>query len=139
MFNFEDMCTESNLIVKDLIAPLLGFFGTLFIAGMAYNGILVKLQKDTQIKWIDEFRNEIATLITYCREINDLIKSNRFSADKRDAYLDAYLFVVLNWARFVGLDLSRWPQVERYVSSVASRPAVRKAMVDEGLIEKAAA
>lgn len=52
---------------------------------------------------------------------------------------DAYLFVVLNWARFVGLDLSRWPQVERYVSSMASRPAVRKAMADEGLIEKAAA
>ncbi len=88
------MCTESNLIVKDLIAPLLGFFGTLFIAGMAYNGILVKLQKDTQIKWIDEFRNEIATLITYCREINDLIKSNRFSADKRDKLLHDLTFSV---------------------------------------------
>ena len=52
---------------------------------------------------------------------------------------DAYLFVVLNWARFIGLDLTRWPQVERYVSSTASRPAVRKAMADEGLIDKAAA
>lgn len=52
---------------------------------------------------------------------------------------DSYLFVVLNWARFIGLDLTCWPQVERYVSSMASRPAVRKAMADEGLIDKAAA
>ncbi|SNS15846.1 glutathione S-transferase [Noviherbaspirillum humi] len=47
---------------------------------------------------------------------------------------DAYLFTVLNWAPRVGIDLSRWPAIGAYQQRVAARPAVRKAMVAEGLI-----
>lgn len=47
---------------------------------------------------------------------------------------DAYLFVVLGWARFVKLDLARLANVQAFMSRVGARPAVREAMQAEGLI-----
>jgi glutathione S-transferase len=47
---------------------------------------------------------------------------------------DAYAFAVLGWAKFFAIDLARWPNVAAYVARIAARPAVRAALVAEGLI-----
>jgi glutathione S-transferase len=47
--------------------------------------------------------------------------------------------VVLNWCNFINVDLKRWPHVAGFAARVASRPAVQKAMVSEGLIKEAIA
>lgn len=47
---------------------------------------------------------------------------------------DAYLFVVLNWSGFIGLDLDRWPHVASYLKRLADRPAVQGALVQEGFM-----
>ena len=46
---------------------------------------------------------------------------------------DAYLFTVLSWNRWVGLDAARWPVLEAYVARVAARPKVQEALKAEGL------
>lgn len=51
---------------------------------------------------------------------------------------DIYLFTVLNWPRYVGLDIGKWPVLKAYHARIASRPAVQAAMKAEGLIKKAA-
>jgi glutathione S-transferase len=48
---------------------------------------------------------------------------------------DAYLFTVLNWTRWTGIDLARWPTLQRYVARVAARPEVTAAMKEEGLLK----
>lgn len=48
---------------------------------------------------------------------------------------DAYLFNVLNWARLVKVDLTPWPVLKAFSERVAARPAVRAAMLAEGLIK----
>lgn len=51
---------------------------------------------------------------------------------------DAYLFTVTNWANFVKLDLSAFPNLLAFQTRVAARPAVQAAMVAEGLKPAAA-
>ncbi|MDX2234995.1 MAG: glutathione transferase GstA [Hyphomonadaceae bacterium] len=50
---------------------------------------------------------------------------------------DAYLFTITNWAKPVGVDLARWPNLSAYVARVAARPAVQAALVAEGLVKAA--
>jgi glutathione S-transferase len=47
---------------------------------------------------------------------------------------DAYLFTVLNWTKWVGIDLARWPVLTAYVARVAARPKVHAALKAEGLV-----
>ncbi len=46
---------------------------------------------------------------------------------------DAYLFVVMSWRDYVGLDLSPWPVLLKYFDRIAERPAVGEALRQEGL------
>jgi glutathione S-transferase len=50
---------------------------------------------------------------------------------ERFSVADAYLVVVLNWTRFVGIDLARWPAVQAYFERIGARPAVARAMAEE--------
>lgn len=76
------------------------------------------------------------------RRIGDVERSladgRSFALGSSFSVADAYLFVVLNWCNFIGVDLGRWPHVEGFVTRMASRPAVRSAMAKEGLIAEAA-
>jgi glutathione S-transferase len=46
---------------------------------------------------------------------------------------DAYAFTIVNWSNFLGISLKAWPQLQAYLARVATRPAVKEALVAEGL------
>ncbi|MEM8684079.1 MAG: glutathione transferase GstA [Pseudomonadota bacterium] len=48
---------------------------------------------------------------------------------------DAYAFVVLGWSQTVNFDLGAFPKVKSYLKRIVSRPAVERALIEEGLIE----
>ncbi len=47
---------------------------------------------------------------------------------------DAYLFTVLTWTGFVGIDLKPWPTLTRFMDTMRARPAVQAAMKAEHII-----
>ena len=40
---------------------------------------------------------------------------------------DAYLYTLLSWTAFVGMDLGQWPGLKAYHAQIAARPAVQAA------------
>ena len=48
---------------------------------------------------------------------------------------DGYLFVILTWAKHVGMDLSRWTELNSFFDRVFKRDSVQSAMKAEGLIK----
>lgn len=62
--------------------------------------------------------------------LNSHLEEREYLLD-RFSVADAYLMAVLNWARFVGIDLARWPAVAAYRDRISARPAVARAMKEE--------
>ena len=62
-------------------------------------------------------------------EGRDYLMGERFTV------ADAYLFTVLNWCGFTGIDLAPWPVLQAFQARVAARPAVQQALRDEGLLK----
>lgn len=52
---------------------------------------------------------------------------------------DAYLFTILNWGQWTGVDIDGWPVLKNYLLRIASRPKVQEALRVEGLLKTAAA
>jgi len=47
---------------------------------------------------------------------------------------DAYMFTVVNWSNFTGIDLGPWPKLKGYQARVLARPHTQAAMKAEGLL-----
>lgn len=50
---------------------------------------------------------------------------------------DAYLFTIVGWSKFVGIELAAYPNLRAYMDRVAARPQVREAMRAEGMLKAA--
>ena len=62
------------------------------------------------------------------------LDKRQFVMGDRFTVADAYLFTVLNWSNYVGIDLGRWPALKSYLQRVSARPAVHAALEAEGLL-----
>lgn len=56
-----------------------------------------------------------------------------FLLGERFTVADAYLFTILNWGQYAGIDLGQWQALKALHARVAARPHVQAAMKAEGL------
>jgi len=70
--------------------------------------------------------------------LDEALAKQPFLMGDRFTIADAYLFTVVNWTNFHGIDISSFPNLQAFQARIASRPAVQQALEAEGLVKKAA-
>jgi glutathione S-transferase len=70
--------------------------------------------------------------------LDEALGSQPFLMGDKFTIADAYLFTVVNWTNFHGIDLSPFPNLQAFQARIAARPAVQQALEAEGLVKKAA-
>lgn len=76
----------------------------------------------------------IATLTSRLETVAEHLSNRAFLLGEHFTVADAYLFVMLGWGAYVDVDISRWPVLADYAAKISARPAVQKAMKEEGLV-----
>ena len=82
-------------------------------------------------EWKDIARANLERRLAY---IAQQLEGRDYLLGSEFTVADAYLFTVLNWAKFIQLDLGSWPLLLAYQARVAARPAVQAALKAEGLV-----
>lgn len=66
--------------------------------------------------------------------VNEQLADKSYLTGDTFTAADAYLFVVLNWAKFVQIELANLKHIGAFMARVAGRPAVQAALKAEGLL-----
>jgi glutathione S-transferase len=66
--------------------------------------------------------------------LNSALSGKPFLMGDQFTVADGYLFAILSWTIPLKIDLTKWPVVKNYRGRIASRPAVRSTLKEEGLI-----
>jgi glutathione S-transferase len=69
---------------------------------------------------------------------NAQLEGRKYLTGDNFTIADAYLFTLINWTYFVGIDLGKWPALKEFHGRVAARPSVQQSLEAEGLNKKAA-
>jgi glutathione S-transferase len=67
--------------------------------------------------------------------VDEKLKGRDYLTGSHFTVADAYLFTVTNWANFVQIDLSPYPNLKTFQARVAARPKVQEALKAEGLLK----
>lgn len=65
--------------------------------------------------------------------IDEHLASNDHVLGAQFSVADAYLYNVLSWPHRVGIDISHYAHIQKFMDRVAQRPSVRAALLAEGL------
>jgi len=76
--------------------------------------------KETLFKRFDHLEKRLAK--------SDYLLDSGFSV------ADIYAFVATGWGSYVGIEMTKWPAIERFRARISPRPAVQAALKAEGLI-----
>ena len=79
-----------------------------------------------------------AKLATRFAELDRVLARQPYLTGERFTVADAYAFVIVNWANLLSIDLGPYPNLKLFLDRVGARPAVRDALLAEGLLKKAA-
>ena len=81
-----------------------------------------------------QFKDKLTLRYGY---VDKLLQQHAFIAGDAFSVADAYLYTVTRWAKFVGLDLSKYAALTRYMQTMEQRPAVQAALEAEAKAKKA--
>ena len=81
-------------------------------------------------------KQKLATRFEYLAQI---LATQPYLTGSSFTIADAYLFTILSWAPMLKVDLSPYPALTQFQARVAARPAVRRVLIDEGLVKEEAA
>ena len=128
---------------------MLAKFGTLertrtlewmnFIATEIHKGFTPLFYAERAFK-TPETQNEaktffIANLAEKLNFVSEKLGNNDFITGEQFTIADSYLFTCLNWSKHVGLELSTWSNINSFMNRISERPAVMRAMKEEGMIK----
>ncbi|MGE4131627.1 MAG: glutathione transferase GstA [Bdellovibrionales bacterium] len=65
--------------------------------------------------------------------LEERLQSRPFLMGETFSVADPALFTVLRWSRAMGIEISRWPSLHKFMDRVGARPKVQLAMKTEGL------
>ena len=71
--------------------------------------------------------------------VSEQLTGKDYLMGKQFTVADGYLYTILRWTKFVGIDLAKWPVLAAYEARVAARPKVQQALIAEGLVKQPAA
>lgn len=81
----------------------------------------------------DQKKATIAGIGTELDYVNKSLGSRQYLLGDTFTVADGYLFVVLSWTKYFGIDLGRWSGLKAFSDRIAARPSVKAAMQAEGL------
>ena len=67
--------------------------------------------------------------------LEGVLATKQYLVDNKFSAADAYLYTVTRWAPFVNVDLSVFPNLKEFQARVEARPAVQRALKEEGLVK----
>ncbi len=79
-------------------------------------------------------KDRLATRFAY---LDERLGQQPFLMGETFTIADAYLFTVVNWTNFHGIDISSFKNLSAFMGRVAARPKVQEALVAEGLKQAA--
>ena len=80
--------------------------------------VLMRARGSMRLKWVDE-----------------QLAGKQYLMGEHFSVADPYLFTVVNWTKFVDIDISGLPNLGAFMARMAARPAVQEALKAEGLLK----
>jgi glutathione S-transferase len=139
--------TEAAVIVQYIAdrkpeARLLPFAGGLeryralewlnYVATEIHKGIGALFNPKLTDPWKEVLREGIVPKFDY---LSKRLEGKSYAFGDGFSVIDGYLFTVLGWPQYVGIDLAKWPVLKSYADKIAQRPAVQAALKAEGLVK----
>lgn len=84
----------------------------------------------------EEYKKAVVTrLLSRYAYLDKALAGKQYLLGDQFTVADGYLFTVTNWANFLKIDLSAYPNVQAFQARVAARPKVQEALKAEGLLK----
>jgi glutathione S-transferase len=103
-----------------------------FTTSELHKGFSPLFNKDLPAEGKDIYKKKLGDRLTW---VETQLAGKSYLMGDQFTVADAYLFTVVGWGQYVGVDITLLSNLSAYVARVAARPAVQEAMKAEGLLK----